>query len=96
MIPQPYHKQLEHLHVGCEAPRAYYVPFADESTARTMDRERSSRFTNLCGEWDFRYYPTFEDLDAAFPAETLDETMTVPFCWQVTQRPGYDVPLIPI
>lgn len=93
MIPQPYHKQLEHLHIGCEAPRAYYVPFADDATARTMDRERSSRFTNLCGEWDFRYYPTFEDLDAAFPAETLDETMTVPFCWQVTQRPGYDVPL---
>ena len=93
MFPQPYHKQLEHLHVGCEPPRAYYVPFADEATARTMDREQSARFRNLCGEWDFRFYPSFEDLDDAFPSESLGETMTVPFCWQVTQRPGYDVPL---
>ena len=93
MMIRPYHKELESLHVGCEAPRAYYIPFADEASARTTDRERSAFFRNLCGEWDFRYYASFEDLAPDFPAETLDETMTVPLCWQVTLRDGYDVPL---
>lgn len=93
MMIRPYHKELESLHVGCEAPRAYYIPFADEASARTTDRERSAYFRNLCGEWDFRYYASFEDLAPDFPAEPLDETMTVPLCWQVTLRDGYDVPL---
>ena len=93
MIPHPYHKELSSLHVGCEAPRAYYIPFADEASARTADREQSAYFCNLCGEWDFRYYASFEDLAEAFPAEALDETMTVPLCWQVTLRDGYDAPL---
>ena len=93
MLPHAYHKELSSLHVGCEAPRAYYIPFADEKTARTADREQSAYFYNLCGEWNFRYYASFEDLAADFPAEPLPETMTVPFCWQVTQREGYDVPL---
>ena len=93
MKPHPYHKELESLHVGCEAPRAYYIPFADEDTAKTMDRAQSAYFYDLCGEWDFRFYASFEDLDEAFPAESLPETMTVPLCWQVTQRAGYDPPL---
>ena len=93
MMIRPYHKELESLHVGCEAPRAYYIPFADEASARTTDRECSAYFHNLCGEWDFRYYASFEDLAPDFPAEPLDETMTVPLCWQVTLRDGYDVPL---
>ena len=93
MIPHPYHKELSSLHVGCEAPRAYYIPYADEQTARTTDREQSARFYNLCGEWDFRFYASFEDLPQQFPAEPLNETIPVPFCWQVTLRDGYDVPL---
>lgn len=93
MTPHPYHKELSSLHVGCEAPRAYYIPFADIPSAKTTDREQSAYFRNLCGEWDFRYYASFEDLEPAFPAEPLRETMTVPFCWQVTQREGYDPPL---
>lgn len=93
MIVHPYHKELQSLHFGCEAPRAYYIPFADEATARTMDRTQSARYCDLCGEWDFRFYASFEDLDEVFPTEPMGETMPVPFCWQVTQRPGYDVPL---
>ena len=93
MIGHAFHKDLTHLHVGCEAPRAYYIPYADDNTARTFDREQSALFENLCGEWDFRYYASFEDLDDAFPNEETGETMTVPLCWQVTGREGYDVPL---
>ena len=93
MIEHVYHKDLAHLHVGCEAPRAYYIPYADAETARTFARAQSPFFQNLCGEWDFRYYETFEDLDETFPAEPTDSRMTVPLCWQVTQREGMDVPL---
>lgn len=93
MIFRPYHKDLSALHIGCEAPRAYYIPFADDRSARTTVREQSAFFKNLCGEWDFRYYASFEDLAPEFPNEPLCETMTVPLCWQVTQRDGYDVPL---
>ncbi len=89
----PYHKELTSLHVGCEAPRAYYIPYADAASARTFDRDRSAYFYNLCGSWDFRFYASFEDLASDFPSEPLPETMTVPLCWQVTMRAGYDVPL---
>ena len=31
MLPElKYHKSLEHLHVGCEAPTAYFIPFSSE------------------------------------------------------------------
>ena len=93
MILHPYHKHLSSLHVGCEEPRAYYIPYADEASARIMDREQSAFFRSLCGEWGFRYYASFEDVGDDFPAEPLPETMTVPLCWQVTLRDGYDVPL---
>ena len=34
-----YHKSLKHLHVGCEAPRAYFVPFASkEEFLATQDK----------------------------------------------------------
>ena len=29
-----YHQNQHILHVGCEAPRAYFVPYHDERTAR--------------------------------------------------------------
>ena len=72
MVLHPYHKELSALHVGCEAPRAYYIPYQSDGAARTMDREQSAYFQNLCGEWDFRFYDTFEDLPEDFPAEPLD------------------------
>ena len=47
-----YHKQLEVLHVGCEKPRAYFVPFSDKKDAANINRALSDRFVSLCGEWD--------------------------------------------
>ena len=93
MVLHPYHKELSALHVGCEAPRAYYIPYQSDGAARTMDREQSAYFQNLCGEWDFRFYDTFEDLPEDFPAEPLDRKMTVPLCWQVSGQAGLDAPL---
>ena len=61
-----YHKDLESLHIGCEAPRAYFVPFSNEADALALDRDGSDRFLNLCGEWDFNYYKSFEDIEENF------------------------------
>ena len=60
-VPERYYRILEKLHVGCEEPRAYFVPF-DVADSDLSAREKSSRFTGLCGEWDFNYFPNVEKL----------------------------------
>ena len=90
-----YHKSLEHLHVGCEAPRAYFIPYGNEETAKRGLRAESEYFTSLCGDWDFKYYEneSFIDefLDDGFVAEGFDK-LTVPMSWQVCHERGYDTP----
>lgn len=88
-----YHKDLNSLHIGCEAPRAYFVPCKSESAALTFDREKSESFVNLCGEWDFKFYNSFEDIEDSFLEEGFSEKITVPLCWQVLTDRGYDAPL---
>lgn len=88
-----YHKDLNSLHIGCEAPRAYFVPCKSEEAALTLDREKSESFVNLCGEWNFKYYETFEDVEEDFLEAAFTEKITVPLCWQVLLDRGYDVPL---
>lgn len=88
-----YHKDLSALHVGTEEPRAYYIPYDSEISAQKADRNESAYFMNLCGEWDFRFYETFEDLESTFPNEPVSGTMTVPFCWQMRPDEKRDAPL---
>ena len=57
-----FHKSQEVLHYGCEKPRAYFVPYHSEASALTDNRAASARFFSLCGDWDFRYYPTVNEL----------------------------------
>ena len=71
MWEQNYHQDPSVLHIGCEPNHAYFIPFADIQSAMTGDRENSSRFISLCGDWDFRYYNSpilVEDIP-----ETTDE-----------------------
>jgi beta-galactosidase len=90
-----FHRILEDLHVGCEKPRAYFIPFlsGEDSSA---EREKSSRFTSLCGEWDFEFFKNVEELDIEnenFPTSVkCRDKMTVPMCWQLCLGRGYDVP----
>lgn len=88
-----YHKSLEHLHIGCEKPRAYFIPYHAEDVALKGERELSESFINLCGEWDFKFYDSFEDLPADPCGATTDKKLTVPACWQVKLGEGFDVPL---
>ena len=56
-----FHRMLEHLHVGCEAPRAYFVPFESGEKA-SLPRENSAFLTLLNGEWDFAFFKNVEEL----------------------------------
>lgn len=85
-----YHKSQKYLHIGCEEPRAYYIPYASESAALDGKRETSDRFISLCGEWNFRYFSSVSEL-CGLDAET-DETITVPLSWQMLTERGYDIP----
>ncbi len=90
-----YHRDLNTLHIGCEKPRSYFIPYQDAGTAADGVRGRSSRFINLCGDWNFRYYPTVNHIDDfTAPDFTTDgmETMTVPRSWQSVLNRGYDTP----
>ncbi|MBQ3007685.1 MAG: DUF4981 domain-containing protein [Clostridia bacterium] len=88
-----YHKDLGSLHVGCEAPRAYYIPYHSEEAALAGNREKSAFYTSLCGEWNFKFYNSFEDITDDFLKEKLTDTIAVPCCWQTVLGKGYDVPL---
>ena len=95
IFPYSYHQSLEHLHVGCQAPRSYLIPYGDEPTALSGDRERSDRFRSLCGEWDFCFAPSIAELPdflaEDFTTEGFDR-LTVPFSWQNALGRGYDTP----
>ena len=90
-----YYRQLENLHIGCEAPRTYFVPFSDEKDAADK-REKSSLFTLLNGEWDFAFFDNIEELE--LESENFTDTVeckdriAVPSNWQLYLGRGYDVP----
>ncbi|MBQ7321027.1 MAG: DUF4981 domain-containing protein [Clostridia bacterium] len=90
-----YHKSLEHLHVGCEKPHAYFIPYANDAVALGDNRALSDRFVSLCGDWDFHYYDTPAKLPdflaPDFSREGMDK-LTVPMSWQTALGRGYDVP----
>ena len=89
------HKTLETLYVGTEKPRAYFIPYEDAEKARLGDRNKSGYFKTLCGEWNFKFYNSFEDIDedlANVTAEDFTETLPVPSNWQMFLDRGYDVP----
>ena len=90
-----YHRDLNTLHVGCQKPRSYFIPYQDADTAAEGIRGRSSRFINLCGDWKFRYYPTINEVDdftnGSFLSDSM-ESITVPRSWQSVLNHGYDTP----
>ena len=90
-----YHENPHSLHIGCEKPRAYFIPFESEEAAREGTRGRSRRFQSLCGAWCFRWFPSLRDVvdftSEAFSREGMDR-LTVPMNWQLELDRGYDAP----
>ena len=90
-----YHKSLEKLHVGCEEPRAYFIPYENAEKAKADNRAQSAYFKSLCGTWDFQYYASVADVPD-FTADWFDragmDKLPVPMNWQMALGRGYDVP----
>lgn len=83
------HDSLNVLHKGTCENRAYYIPHESRETA-FAGRRHSGRFTDLCGEWAFRYGCGARRPDMA-PGTLFDtagfDKVTVPSVWQKT---GYE------
>ena len=95
-IPK-YYEDPKTLHVGCEEPRSYFIPFLNEENALTKSREESKYFQLLNGEWDFRFYNSIIDVEDGFYAEDYEldgnyNKIKVPMNWQMDLDKGYDVP----
>ena len=92
-----YHKSLEHLHIGTEKPRAYFIPHDSLETALSGDRNSSYYLTNLCGEWSFKYFKSFEDFYSGFNVADCTTSefaeVQVPGCFQLYDIEGMDKPL---
>lgn len=90
-----YHKSLQTLHVNCEAPRAYFIPYESYYLAEKGNRNSSKYFKTLCGDWDFMYFDSVEDIDYDFNSDLFEftgETIPVPGSWQTLLDRGYDIP----
>lgn len=92
-----YFRDLETLHVGCEKPRAYFIPYQSDEAAKGDIRGASEFFKTLCGDWDFKYFASVADVydftASTFTAQGFDK-LPVPMNWQATPAlgRGYDVP----
>lgn len=83
------------LHVGCEEPRSYFIPYRDEEGTK-LPRESSPYFHSLCGDWSFKFYKSLADveddfLEDGFTAEDFDK-IKVPMNWQMALDKDYDKP----
>ncbi len=89
-----YHRSLAHLHVNCEPPRAYFIPFESEVAALCADRSESADFISLCGEWDFKFYNSERELPDFLAPDFAPEyeKIPVPRSWQTMLGRGYDTP----
>ncbi len=78
-----YHRDLSTLHLGCEEPRAYFIPFHTAQAAERGNRDYSKYFMSLCGVWDFEYFASeAELLDLELDDIFASDEMAVPMNWQ--------------
>ena len=90
-----YHLSQEVLHMGCLEPHAYLIPYPSADAAKTDDRAQSDRFVSLCGEWNFRWFPSVREAgDFLAPESDAQpwDRLTVPMSWQFRLDRPYDKP----
>ena len=94
-ILKDYHMNPQTLHVGCEEPTAYLMPYPTDALALKDKRGQSSFFQSLCGDWKFRWLPSLSELGgvgALATCEIGEETLSVPMSWQMAIEKNYDTP----
>ncbi|MDH2998819.1 beta-galactosidase [Pasteurellaceae bacterium LFhippo2] len=77
-----YFQDLEVLHLNTTPHHAYFVPFAQGDNVDQLNREQSSYFRLLNGEWDFNYYESLQDLPEDFLNQPFQHKIPVPANWQ--------------
>lgn len=81
------------LHVNCEKPHAYFIPYDTEDKAKKNIRGMSRFFRSLNGSWRFKYYTSVQMVQDGFYAENFNtdawDDLPVPSNWQMH---GYDKP----
>lgn len=89
-----FHKSLEHLHVNCERPRAYFIPYGTERAARKDNRSESENFLTLCGDWNFHFYRSIHEAPDFLSEDFCEQgdVLTVPRSWQTMVDRDYDKP----
>lgn len=94
MLKFEYHQNQKQLHIGCEAPHAYLIPYQSQQAADTHNRANSERFVSLCGDWSFRYYKSLAEVEdfTAPDYQIGEDKLTVPMSWQLALNKGYDLP----
>ncbi len=86
-----YHKSFTDQHIGCEEPRAYFIPHADACGAREGTRDASPYFKTLIGTWDFKFYESIREVPDPRAVEiAFTEKLDVPMNWQHAQGRSYD------
>lgn len=96
MLKMPeYHRDLKISHFNCKKPRAYFVPYDTCEKAEKGLRASSLFFRSLCGEWTFKYFNSFYDVEeiaSYVPGGEGFDRIDVPSSWQTYLGRGYDVP----
>ncbi|EDP58687.1 beta-galactosidase subunit alpha [Vibrio sp. AND4] len=74
-----------HLHENRMAPRAYFFSYDSIKNAQTFQRELSSRFKLLSGQWTFNYFTNPLLVPEAFYSQKMEDwgRITVPNMWQM-------------
>ena len=73
------------LHENRMAPRAYFFSYDSIKNAQTFQRELSSRFKLLSGQWTFNYFTNPLLVPEEFYSQKMEEwgQITVPNMWQM-------------
>lgn len=76
------------------SPHAHFIPYQDQKSALTFDKENSDRYLSLNGIWDFKFYTNPDQAPADFfqPDFPLNDwaEIPVPSNWQLE---GYGMPI---
>ncbi|MDC5810205.1 beta-galactosidase subunit alpha [Vibrio europaeus] len=74
-----------HLHENRMAPRAYFFSYDSVKTAQTFQRELSSRFMLLSGQWNFNFFTNPLLVPEEFYSKKMTQwgQITVPNMWQM-------------
>lgn len=90
---EKYWENPEILHVNCEKPRAYFIPYENEYKAGKGIRGSSKYYKTLNGTWKFKYHDSVHQVEDGFYRSDFDascwEDLPVPSNWQLH---GYDRP----